>query len=259
MPPLRMSKQNPSGSGEANTREARMEKLRALHMRKNEASRLNHQANNNTINYSQVKLEALTALSSSFFQEVVEEDRRTKLPKNFEEKQYWAQYKLDEGKRAEAAAAKGDDYEIERLRNVSAAEAERLERARKRKQNPDQGFSSFEAATARQYHSLVDQIRPDMEDYEAKKQKMGETFFPTANTVIHGTHQDSPDALERLAKVTHQIVAKREKFSRRRRFDPDADVDFINERNQRFNKKLERFYGDHTKETKLNLERGTAL
>lgn len=72
-----------------------------------------------------------------------------------------------------------------------------MERARKRKQNHDKGFSSFEAATARQYHSLVDQIRPDMEDYEAKKQKMGSNFFPTSNTVIHGTHQDSPEALER--------------------------------------------------------------
>ncbi|XP_022664085.1 pre-mRNA-splicing factor SYF2-like [Varroa jacobsoni] len=230
-----MSQSDLSGSEAVAARmQDRMERLRALHMRKTEASRLNHQ-------------------------EVIEEDRRSKLPKNFEEKQYWAQYKLDEEQRAQAATARGGDYDIEKLRNISAEDADRMERARKRKQNHDKGFSSFEAATARQYHSLVDQIRPDMEDYEAKKQKMGSNFFPTSNTVIHGTHQDSPEALERLSKVTHQVVAKREKFSRRRRFDPDADVDFINERNQRFNKKLERFYSEYTKETKLNLERGTAL
>jgi len=105
----------------------------------------------------------------------------------------------------------------------------------------------------------VDQIKPNMEEYDARKEKLGESFFPTANTLIHGTHKDSPEALDRLAKATHQMIAKREKFSRRRKFDPDEDVDFINERNQRFNKKLERFYGEHTKETKLNLERGTAL
>lgn len=39
----------------------------------------------------------------------------------------------------------------------------------------------------------------------------------------------------------------------------DADIDYINERNARFNQKLERFYGEFTRETKLNLERGTAI
>ena len=48
-------------------------------------------------------------------------------------------------------------------------------------------------------------------------------------------------------------------YSRRRRHDPDADIDYINERNMNFNKKLERFYGTYTKEIKDNLERGTAV
>jgi hypothetical protein len=32
-----------------------------------------------------------------------------------------------------------------------------------------------------------------------------------------------------------------QKYSRRRRHDPDADIDYINERNMKFNQKLERF------------------
>ena len=39
----------------------------------------------------------------------------------------------------------------------------------------------------------------------------------------------------------------------------DADIDYINERNMKFNNKLERFYGQYTTETKQNLERGTAI
>jgi len=35
--------------------------------------------------------------------------------------------------------------------------------------------------------------------------------------------------------------------------------DYINERNMKFNQKLERFYGKYTKEIKDNLERGTAV
>lgn len=54
-------------------------------------------------------------------------------------------------------------------------------------------------------------------------------------------------------------IAKREKYSRRRMHNDDADIDYINERNAKFNQKLERFYGEYTRETKLNLERGTAI
>jgi pre-mRNA-splicing factor SYF2 len=53
-------------------------------------------------------------------------------------------------------------------------------------------------------------------------------------------------------------IAKREKYSRRRMHN-DADIDYVNERNMKFNKKLERFYGEHTAEIKQNLERGTAV
>ena len=56
----------------------------------------------------------------------------------------------------------------------------------------------------------------------------------------------------------HRIV-KRQKYSRRRMHNDDADIDYINERNMKFNKKLERFYGEHTTEIKQNLERGTAV
>lgn len=54
-------------------------------------------------------------------------------------------------------------------------------------------------------------------------------------------------------------IEKRSKFSRRRAYNADADVDYINERNAKFNKKAERFYGKYTAEIKQNLERGTAV
>ena len=39
----------------------------------------------------------------------------------------------------------------------------------------------------------------------------------------------------------------------------EADVDYINDRNKHFNKKIERAYGEYTKVIKENLERGTAI
>lgn len=52
---------------------------------------------------------------------------------------------------------------------------------------------------------------------------------------------------------------KSKAFSRRRKFREDRDVDYINDRNAHFNKKIERAFGAATAEIKANLERGTAL
>ena len=54
-------------------------------------------------------------------------------------------------------------------------------------------------------------------------------------------------------------VEKRSKFSRRRRHTEEHDVDYINDRNMRFNRKAARYYDKYTAEIKQNLERGTAI
>lgn len=41
-------------------------------------------------------------------------------------------------------------------------------------------------------------------------------------------------------------------------FDPEEEVDYINERNREYNKKLRRDYGKYTEEIKSNLEKGSA-
>jgi SYF2 splicing factor len=51
----------------------------------------------------------------------------------------------------------------------------------------------------------------------------------------------------------------RAKFSRRRTEYEAEDIDYINDRNKHFNKKIKRAYDKYTVETRQNLERGTAL
>jgi len=41
--------------------------------------------------------------------------------------------------------------------------------------------------------------------------------------------------------------------------DPNADVDYINDSNKRFNKSISRAFDAYTHDIKDNLERGTAL
>ncbi|KAB0400515.1 hypothetical protein E2I00_017417 [Balaenoptera physalus] len=184
----------------AQKREQRLRKFRELHLKRNEARKLNHQ-------------------------EVVEEDKRLKLPANWEAK-------LE-------CTARGEDYKKVKLLEISAEDAERWER-KKRRKNPNLGFSDYAAAQLHQYHS-------------------GEEFYPTSNSLLHGTHVPSTEEIDRMVVDLEKQIEKRDKYSRRRPYNDDADIDYINERNAKFNMKAERFYGKYTAEIKQNLERGTAV
>lgn len=212
----------------------RKERLRNLHKLRQEARTHNHQ-------------------------EVVAEDARKKLPNNWEARKRQADWILADEKAREQAKAEGKDYDRLKLLEVSAIDAEKIEK-KKKKKNPDLGFSTFEAQTARQYNRLVKNMPArDMSKYEKQKEELGEAFYGGPNTVIHGLVKDTPAAINNMVKDLEQQIDRRKKYSRRRIYNDDADVDFINERNSKFNKKLERFYGEHTAEIKQNLERGTAI
>lgn len=155
----------------------------------------------------------------------------------------------------------GDKYDRVKFLETQADEATRWERKEDKKRNRDTGFSSYEASTARQYERLTKSLAPDMNHYQSLKEEVGEeVFYAQADTVTQGTlPKDAPEKIDQLVQDLEKQKEKRSKYSRRRAYDPDADVDFINERNSKFNKKLDRFYGKYTRDIKDNLERGTAL
>ncbi|XP_011187181.1 pre-mRNA-splicing factor Syf2 [Zeugodacus cucurbitae] len=191
--------------------------------------------------------------------EVIAEDARKKLPNNWEARRRQAEWLIADEKAREEATQEGKDYDRLKLLSVSAVDAERIEK-KKRKQNPDLGFSTFEAQTARQYNRLVKNLPPrDMAKYEQQKEELGEAFYGGPNTILQGLVKDKKSSIDNMAKDLEQQIERRKKYSRRRTYNDDADVDFINERNSKFNKKLHRFYGEHTAEIKQNLERGTAI
>uniref|UniRef100_A0A7I4XV78 Pre-mRNA-splicing factor SYF2 n=1 Tax=Haemonchus contortus TaxID=6289 RepID=A0A7I4XV78_HAECO len=193
-------------------------------------------------------------------EQVVEEDRKSKLPTNHEAKkarEEWELQEMEERKKAEEA---GLDYERLKALNTPADVAARVEMKRKRKKNPDQGFSSYEDMTLRQHTRLTTNLKPDGESYKKMREIVGEDqFYPTANTLIHGSHYPTSAAMEKLAQDVVGQSKRREQFHRRRLFDPDAPIDYINDKNMRFNKKLEKFYGQYTEDIKEDLERGTAV
>ncbi|XP_058952994.2 pre-mRNA-splicing factor syf2-like [Pocillopora verrucosa] len=223
-----------SSTSAADKRAERMKRLRELHLRRNEARKLNHQ-------------------------EVAEEDRRKKLPKNWEAVQRRVEWENKEEEAKKEAESQGEDYDRVKLLEISAEDADRFERKRKKK-NPDQGFSDFAAAQYRQYQRLTKQMKPSNEDYKKEVEQKGEAMFPTVDDVSYGGQGKVPKAaVDRMVADLEKQIDKREKYSRRRAHLDEEDIDYINERNMKFNKKLARFYDPFTAEIKQNLERGTAI
>jgi pre-mRNA-splicing factor SYF2 len=68
---------------------------------------------------------------------------------------------------------------------------------------------------------------------------------------------------QRLADEMHRRIEKTQKREAKKRAKEDAqdngDVNYINQRNKRFNQKINRTYDKATAEIRQNLERGTAL
>uniref|UniRef100_A0A3B3VBE7 Pre-mRNA-splicing factor SYF2 n=1 Tax=Poecilia latipinna TaxID=48699 RepID=A0A3B3VBE7_9TELE len=231
--PVAATEEEPTETAASHKREERLRKFRELHFKRNEARKLNHQ-------------------------EVVEEDKRLKLPSNWEAKKSRLEWELAENEKKKECAAHGEDYHRVKLLEITADEAERWER-KKKKKNPDTGFAGYAEAQFRQYQRLTKQIRPDLQSYEKQREESGEDFYPTSNSLSYGSHVPTKDGIDRMVEDVEKQIEKRAKYSRRRAYNDDADIDYINERNAKFNKKAERFYGKYTAEIKQNLERGTAV
>ncbi|CAF3483898.1 unnamed protein product [Rotaria sp. Silwood1] len=190
--------------------------------------------------------------------EVIEEDHRKSLPTNYERRCERVKKQEEQNKRRHEAADAGLDYERVEQLDWTAEECDKWEKKRKKK-NPDVGFDNYEQCTYRAYTKLTAQIKPDMEACNKQKEELGEDYYATSSSLIHGTHKPSEASVNHMVEDLEQQYSKRGKFSRRRAFDIDADIDYINERNRAFNKKIERYYGKYTAEIKQNLERGTAV
>lgn len=233
---VKVEKVNPYLSIDGNDANEKYEgKLRDLHLRRNEARKLNHQ-------------------------EVSAEDQRLKLPANHEARRLRAEWQLEETQAKQAAKERGEDYNRVKLLEETAEDIEIFERRKRKKKNIDPGFSDFATAQFRKYETLTKQMKPDLEQYERSKEKLGSQAFPGAHNLLYGCNDKvSERGMDRMVADLDQQMEKRGKFHRRRQHNDEADIDYINERNAKFNQKAERFYGQYTKEIKQNLERGTAV
>ncbi|KRZ67118.1 Heparan sulfate glucosamine 3-O-sulfotransferase 3B1 [Trichinella papuae] len=201
----------------------RLQKFKELKMRNNEARKLNHR-------------------------EVVEEDRRNKLPANYEAKRKRAEWEIAEFEKRKEAEKRGEDYDRLKLLQTPADIAWKIQqnpKALKKLRNKEFKRVDFCTAAIRNYERLTEQIKPDFQEYSGMKELLAEDFYPDSNTLIQNAHYPSDSKVDRLIENLNMQKAKREKARRRKEFDPDAPIDYINERNKQYNMKLDRYY-DHS-------------
>ncbi|CDJ66628.1 peptidyl-prolyl cis-trans isomerase, cyclophylin protein, putative [Eimeria necatrix] len=171
---------------------------------------------------------------------------------------------------AVAAAASSDDEETGApgrrkgkggRRNVldePLAFSEDAQRMQKKKGKSNFGWNVFnEDALYRAHKKRLSEVPLRADEYRQQQESLGDAFWDPNLVLSHPNHKPSAAALERLAASVAAAKSRRGMFSRRRMFNEDADVSYINERNRIFNNKLERSFD--TREIKQNFERGTAL
>ena len=153
----------------------------------------------------------------------------------------------------------GIDVDRERNLRYTAEDQERWdEKLKLKEERMDAGFSDFTQIQAKKYSKMVKEIAVDLQGYNAQKEDVD--FYRDADnkSYAHPDHKPSKEAIGKLVKAIEEQDKKRKEFSRRRAVK-DEQVTYINERNMRYNKKINRAYDKYTKEVKDNFERGTAL
>ncbi|XP_035444472.2 pre-mRNA-splicing factor Syf2-like [Spodoptera frugiperda] len=184
----------------------------------------------------QIELSTWTPTSISF----AERQKPENLPPNST---------LDDQAKSQETEKAGEDHDGVKLKNIlSAADAERVER--KKRKNPDEGFSTYEQATVSQNNGLVENMPPaDTEQNESKKQKYDDAVDGVSNV-----HEDREEAIDKMVNdLSEEQIVKRARYSTRCGYNDDADVDSINDNLETGDWNLNRFYGENTASTKQNL------
>lgn len=180
---------------------------------------------------------------------VVEEDRRSKLgPQGLKDEAKHKKYDQikKEGKK---------ETDSQKMMSTTAATAlAESEKSDKKNRNRGQyGWDVFNnEAQHRHYKKRVRRAEEDG--------RVGVDEDADGADDAYGAAPPVPQAkLAALADDMNEAALRNAQFSRRRTFDEDKDVTYINRRNEVFNKKIERAFDPYTAEIRQNLERGTAL
>mmetsp|Transcript_25447 Transcript_25447/g.63851 ORF Transcript_25447/g.63851 Transcript_25447/m.63851 type:complete len:221 (+) Transcript_25447:23-685(+) len=169
--------------------------------------------------------------------------------------------KEKEKQKLSEARSRGEDPDKQRILATTAADAEWLEKkaVKKRKRMEKEKDKDITQEVYEQHKRRMRHMKVNSAEYEAAKEAQPDFYRDAGSLHYAHDHKPAPEKVSALVEGLEVAAQKREQFNRRRAFNEDADVDYINKRNMVYNKKLSRFFDKHTVEIKQNLERGTAI
>lgn len=144
---------------------------------------------------------------------------------------------------------------------AESAEYESEKQQRKKDNMATFGWQAFTTdATHRAYEKKLNKL-PTAASKSSDSTSLNVPTILESNPLAYGTTGTniSEAAKARVAKDIEDRQEANRKFSKRRMHFEAADVDYINDKNAQFNKKLARAFDKYNVEIKQNLERGTAI
>ncbi|ETW77360.1 hypothetical protein HETIRDRAFT_326672 [Heterobasidion irregulare TC 32-1] len=203
---------------------------------------------------------------------VIEESARAKINAR-DAARLEKQKKLAEVLRTKAdAEERGEDVERAKNWEWTIEENDEWEKKLARKaRRADFEFHDDAHAARRRYKKDLDQIKPDLTQYNRQKEvamglapgtltkRAAESLYRDANSLLYADNKPTEDAIDRVISKINRDVDKKRNFSRKRANEDEGDITYINERNRVFNKKIARYYDKYTAEIRASFERGTAL
>ena len=138
----------------------------------------------------------------------------------------------------------GLDVERERLKHYTVEEVEKWnQKLEQKKETEDKGFTDFAQISQKKYERQIRNFKQDSAVLKAVEEGKA------VNT-------EKANLLEKVANDIRSEDA-RKNSAKRKFYNEDEDVTYINYKNEQFNKKLSRAYDKYTKDIKESLERGS--
>lgn len=155
------------------------------------------------------------------------------------------------------------DSKFDEYLNITAADSQKWQEKQLKKQNniATFGWQAYTSDAAfRSYEKSLKKL-PNIVS-SSNEQTNKEAILSLEERLLsrQSANDDVPRAaLDRLTKHIVESQNNKDKISRRRMHLEGVDIDYINEDNAKFNKKIKRAFDKYTVEIRQNLERGTAL
>lgn len=136
---------------------------------------------------------------------------------------------------------RGEDVARHRAKTYTIEENEAWERKLEEKERSrDKGMMDFQDLAERSYQRQLKHFTPDVARYQRDKAASAASNEAEHDPAAYGTHAPDDDAVDRLVQHLNYEHDQIQRRSRRRDDDLDVEGTYINQRNKRFNRKIQR-------------------